>query len=144
MDKTIEKLNGQLNTTLKPMFENKYFVAGLGLGFALYAGMLAPKLPNSVLYFFDSIPGKFLFIFLIAFLASRDLPNSLQTALIISFVFLIGLTTLSNIKLKEQFKNIQAVEDFSDNVREEFSIRDNIYMPLIETLESEINELKNG
>jgi hypothetical protein len=133
-------LNNQLNGYLKPVFENQYFVGGLTLFLALYAGMLAPKLPNSVLYFFDSLVGKFLFIFLIAFLASRNLPNSMQTALVVAFVFLIGLTTLSNIKLKEYFKNKQNMEHFG--VNNQYSVRDNVYIPLIETLENEIEELK--
>jgi uncharacterized membrane protein YjjP (DUF1212 family) len=103
MDKSVEQLNSQLDSVLKPLFENRQVLAGLGLFFALYAGMLAPRLPNSIIYFFDTTLGKFLFIFTIAFVASRNIPNSLNVAVIVSVMFLLAITTLNNTKLQEDF-----------------------------------------
>ena len=111
MADTMNSLNKELDTILKPLFENKIFVGALGLFLALYAGWLAPALPNSVIGFFDTAVGKLLFIFLIAFVASRDVPNSLQVALIVSVIFLITLTVLNNLKMKEAFRNL-GVEHF--------------------------------
>jgi hypothetical protein len=111
MADTMNSLNKELDTILKPLFENKIFVAGLGLFLALYAGWLAPALPDGVIGFFDTAVGKLLFIFLIAFVASRDVPNSLQVALIVSVIFLITLTVLNNLKMKEAFRNL-GVEHF--------------------------------
>ena len=64
MADTINTVNKQLDAILKPLFENKIFVASLGLFLAIYAGWLAPALPNSVIGFFDTAVGKLLFIFL--------------------------------------------------------------------------------
>jgi hypothetical protein len=106
MADTISSLNLQLDGFLKPLFENKMFLAGLGLFLAVYAGWLAPALPDSVVHFFDTSIGKLIFIFLIAFVASRNVPNSFQVALIVSVIFLITLTVLNNLKMKEAFRNV--------------------------------------
>jgi len=106
MADTVNELNQQLDNVLRPLFENTFFVALLGLFLAVYAGWLAPALPNSVIGFFDTPVGKLLFIFLIAFVASRNVPNSLQVALIVSIIFLITLTVLNNMKMKEAFRTM--------------------------------------
>ncbi len=111
MADTIQSLNVKMDSILKPLFENKIFVAGLGVFLAVYAGWLAPALPNSVIGFFDTAVGKLLFIFLIAFVASRNVPNSFQVALIVSVGFLITLSVLNNMQMKEAFVNL-SVEHF--------------------------------
>jgi len=111
MANTIQSLNVQLDSILKPLFDNKLFVACLGVFLAVYAGWLAPALPNSVIGFFDTAVGKLIFIFLIAFVASRNVPNSFQVALIVSVGFLVTLSVLNNIKMKEAFVNL-SVEHF--------------------------------
>ena len=112
MDAAIANANTKLDSILAPLFANTTFLAVLGLFFALYAGFLAPSLPNGVIMFFDTIPGKLLFIFLIAFVASRNVENSLQVALIVSVIFLVSLVVLNNLKMKEAFRTI-GVEHFS-------------------------------
>jgi hypothetical protein len=111
MADTIQSLNVQMDSILKPLFENKIFVAAMGVFLAVYAGWLAPALPNSVIGFFDTAVGKLIFIFLIAFVASRNVPNSFQVALIVSVGFLITLSVLNNMKMKEAFVNL-SVEHF--------------------------------
>jgi len=111
MANTIQSLNVQLDSLLKPLFDNKLFVACLGVFLAVYAGWLAPALPNSVIGFFDTAVGKLIFIFLIAFVASRNVPNSFQVALIVSVGFLVTLSVLNNLKMKEAFVNL-SVEHF--------------------------------
>jgi hypothetical protein len=106
MADTISSLNLQLDSFLKPLFENKIFLACLGLFLAVYSGWLAPALPDSFVIFFDTPVGKLIFIFLIAFVASRNVPNSFQVALIVSVIFLITLTVLNNLKMKEAFRNV--------------------------------------
>jgi hypothetical protein len=108
MADTVNELNKQLDNVLRPLFDNKIFVGLLGLFLAVYAGWLAPALPNSVIGFFDTPVGKLLFIFVIAFVASRDVPNSFQVALIVSIIFLVTLTVLNNLKMKEAFRNVGA------------------------------------
>ena len=105
-------LNANLDDSLRPLFANKIFLASIALFFALYAGWLAPKLPNSVIYFFDTIPGKLLFIFIIAFVASRRVENSFQVALVVSVMFLVTLTVLNKVKMQEAFQNL-SMEHFN-------------------------------
>jgi hypothetical protein len=105
-------LNANLDDTIRPLFADKYFLGAVALFFALYAGWLAPKLPNSVIYFFDTIPGKLLFIFIIAFVASRRVENSFQVALVVSVMFLVTLTVLNKVKMQEAFQNL-SMEHFN-------------------------------
>ncbi len=105
-------LNANLDESLRPLFSNKVFLGSVALFFALYAGWLAPKLPNSVIYFFDTIPGKLLFIFIIAFVASRRVENSFQVALVVSVMFLVTLTVLNKVKMQEAFQNL-SMEHFN-------------------------------
>jgi predicted lipid-binding transport protein (Tim44 family) len=89
-----------------PVLKNNYFKGALFLFFGLYAGFLAPALPNSVLHFFDTVVGKLLFIFLIAFIATRQIDGSIGVALIVAVMFLLTLTVLNNVKMNESFRNL--------------------------------------
>lgn len=80
---------------------------------ALYAGMAAPALPNSVILFFDTIPGKILFLFLIGFMASRNI----QVALMIAVAFVVTLH-VANQRTTEQYINFMARERFYSGVPE--------------------------
>ena len=72
---------------LDSLFNNKTFTTVVSLTLALYAGLAAPALPDSIVYFFDTIVGKLLFLFLIGFVASRNV----QVALMIALAFLVTL-----------------------------------------------------
>lgn len=100
----VKELNEQMDRVLRPLFANRYFVAFLLAFVGLYSGFLAPKLPNRVIYFFDTTVGKLLFIFLIAFVASRNVPNSFTVALVVSVAFLLTLTVLQKTKVREAFR----------------------------------------
>jgi len=141
MENSIDQINMQLDSVLRPLFENKTFLASLALFFALYAGRLAPKLPNSFISFFDSVIGKFLLIFIIAFIASRDLPNNMNISLIVAFIFIIALTTFNSNKLQEQFKHLGSEHFTTMNTFNQQSNNKTTVFPLIETLESEIANL---
>jgi hypothetical protein len=67
---------------------------------AIYAGLAAPSLPNSVIHFFDQWYGKLIFITIIALVASRNI----QIALMVSVVFFIILHTASELDIKERFQ----------------------------------------
>ena len=95
----LKKLNVLLsNNTLKTV---------VSLLLALYAGAAAPALPNVVINFFDSVVGKLVFLFLIAYVASRDI----QVAIMIAVAFVVTLTVVNNRKI-EGFRNM---ENFYDN-----------------------------
>jgi len=111
---------------LRPLFANKYFIAFLFAFVGLYSGFLAPKLPNSVIYFFDTTFGKLLFIFLIAFVASRNVPNSFTVALVVSVAFLLTLTVLQKTKVREAFRitmeHFENEEDAEKKEKEEDAV----------------------
>lgn len=89
------------------LLDNPQFSTVSSLILALYAGMAAPALPNSVILFFDTIPGKVLFLFLIGFMASR---NS-QVALMLAVAFVVTLHVV-NQRTTEQYINFIAREKF--------------------------------
>jgi len=100
------KANAQLDKVLKPLFQNKTSLALILLVLTVYSCLLAPKLPNSVILFFDTTIGKLLFIFLIAFVATRNVPNNITISLMVSVGFLVTLSVLNNLKMKEAFQNM--------------------------------------
>lgn len=77
---------------------------------ALYAGAIAPALPNVVIEFFDTIPGKLLFLFVIGYMASRDV----QIALMIAVAFLLTLH-IFNKRVGETYRNVYERFGSSEN-----------------------------
>lgn len=122
----VKEINEQMDKVLRPLFANKYFIAFLFAFVGLYSGFLAPKLPNSVIYFFDTTFGKLLFIFLIAFVASRNVPNSFTVALVVSVAFLLTLTVLQKTKVREAFRitmeHFENEEDAEKKEKEEDAV----------------------
>jgi len=102
----IGEMSAVVDSYVGPVLKNNYFKGALFLFFGLYAGFLAPALPNSVLHFFDTVVGKLLFIFLIAFIATRQIDGSIGVALIVAVMFLLTLTVLNNVKMNESFRNL--------------------------------------
>ena len=82
--------------------ENKNVTTVLSLLLALYAGLAAPALPNVVIKFFDTFVGKVLFIFLIAYVASRNF----QVAIMLAVAFVVTLN-VANKRYAEQFANLE-------------------------------------
>lgn len=83
----------------RKMLNNKTVVSVLSLLLALYAGAAAPKLPNDVVVFFDSVLGKTLFMFLIVYLSSRNT----QLSIMVAVAFLVTLSCMNKRNL-EGFK----------------------------------------
>lgn len=81
---------------------------------ALYAGAIAPALPNVVIEFFDTIPGKLLFLFVIGYMASRDV----QIALMIAVAFLLTLH-IFNKRVGETYRNVYERFGSSEPAEEE-------------------------
>ena len=124
---TLERINSLL--------DDEKFATVTSLVIALYAGMAAPALPDSVVLFFDTIVGKLLFLFLIGFMASRNI----RVALMIAVAFVVTLHVVNQRNTEKYFnfrregfgghdesgKNPQEREvnasDFTTNVDEHFS-----------------------
>ena len=121
----IGEISALVDSYVGPVLKNNYFKGALFLFFGLYAGFLAPALPNSVLHFFDTVVGKLLFIFLIAFIATRQIDGSIGVALIVAVMFLLTLTVLNNVKMNESFRNLgmehfELMNQMRDVVNEQF------------------------
>ena len=124
---TLERINSLL--------DDDKFATVTSLVIALYAGMAAPALPDSVVLFFDTVVGKLLFLFLIGFMASRNI----RVALMIAVAFVVTLHVVNQRNTEKYFnyrrerfeggeddgKNPQESEvtasDFTTNVDEQFS-----------------------
>ena len=78
---------------INQMLNNKQVTTVLTLLLALYAGALAPALPNSVIEFFDTVFGKLLFVFLIAYVASKNT----QVAIMMSLAFVVTLSFVNKL-----------------------------------------------
>ena len=63
------------------ILNNNFVIGFVSLFLTLYATLIAPKLPNNVIQFFDTIIGKLFFLFLIAFFSSKNIQISIMIAL---------------------------------------------------------------
>ena len=97
----------RVNNLLTDLMNNTTFTVVASLVLAMYAGLAAPSLPNSVVLFFDTTLGKLLFIFLIAFVASKNV----QVAIMVAVAFLVTLNVLQT-RNAEGFNNY--IENFID------------------------------
>jgi len=87
----INQVNGTLNQGLDVVNNNRIASTVLGLFLALYASLAAPNLPSSVTVIFKNNWFRLAFMFLIAFMATKDT----SLAIITSVALLVTLLTLS-------------------------------------------------
>lgn len=87
----VNKITAFVNDGLEYVNDNKLFSSILGLFLVLYAALAAPKLPKSVTTWFDNVWFKLGFMFLIAYMATKD-PS---VAIISAVALLVTLQTLS-------------------------------------------------
>ena len=88
---------------LNTLFDNKTFSTSMSLLLALYAGAAAPALPNNVIVFFDTVFGKLLITFLIAYLSSKNI----QLALMLAVAFVVSLNIINTNKINEGFRTME-------------------------------------
>jgi len=84
MEETIRVVDQELNNQL----QNPIISGTLNILLILYAGLIAPELPEFMKTFFNSIPGKILIVALIAITANKNTTVSLLIA--IAFVLTIN------------------------------------------------------
>jgi hypothetical protein len=109
----VNKLAQGVNSGLDYLNSNRILSTILGLFLVLYAALAAPKLPKSISSWFDNVWFKLGFMFLIAYMATRD-PS---VAIISAIALLVTLQTLSAQKTAETVvKSVQAkIEKFTEN-----------------------------
>ena len=96
-----------ISKSLNTLFDNKTFSTSMSLLLALYAGAAAPALPNNVIVFFDTVIGKLLITFLIAYLSSKNI----QLALMLAVAFVVSLNIINTNKINEGFRTIENYQD---------------------------------
>jgi len=102
----IKNLGKHMNALLK----HKHLKLVLILMVTIYSALLAPALPNSIIRFFDTIPGKLLFIFLIGYTASKNI----QVALIVAIGFVVTLQIVERKKIEKYINYIENFEEGDD------------------------------
>lgn len=99
-DKTVEKFT--------PFLDNEYVTAGLSIFLIAYAGLAAPKLPESVAKLFDSQIVKFIMFFMIVYVSRRNAT----VAIIATIALMVSLMTLNKIKVgKELMASVKNSEE---------------------------------
>jgi len=127
----VNKLTHGVTSGLEYLNNNRILSTILGLFLVLYAALAAPKLPKSISSWFDNVWFKLGFMFLIAYMATRD-PS---VAIISSVALLVTLQTLSAQKTAEtvvksvqdkieKFSQDKNVEDTNDEIRPSENIND--------------------
>jgi hypothetical protein len=69
-----------IDDVIGPIFDNVYVSTGLKVFLVLYAALLAPALPPSILQSINSLPGRLLFAFAIVYLSTHDYVLGLISA----------------------------------------------------------------
>ena len=111
----MDSVNKITNTVAKKMgksadrlLKHKYLNLLVVLLIALYAGMAAPVLPNFIITAVDSTVGKLVFLFLIGYVASKNI----QVALMVAVAFVVTLH-VANSRATERFISLRTAERFA-------------------------------
>ena len=95
---SVNQVSGYVNKALDFINNNKILSSVLAMFLVLYAAMAAPKLPKAVVKIFDNTLFKLGYMFLMAYLASKD-PS---VAIISAAALLITIQTLSSYEAAEK------------------------------------------
>ena len=74
---TLNQLNASLGNYLAVMHQNPVLNGVISVAILMYASILAPALPNTIIRLFDTIIGKLIFIFLIAYVSGKNISDAL-------------------------------------------------------------------
>jgi len=127
---TVNDLSRQVDSFLKSVYSNKTANAVIGLFLVLYASLAAPKLPKSVAKIFGNKIFKMVFLFLIAYMASRNV----SVAIISAVALVVSMQTFSFHQANEKVQQI--VEEEATRYEEATEATEDIVV----TSESENNE----
>jgi len=106
VSKTVSPLAKAATRTSKGLLDNTYVSAVLTLFLILYASLARPQLPNFMLNLFDNPLFRMLFLFGLAFMASRNV----QVALLVAVAFTVTMNLLSEQKMVDGFLDHQQLK----------------------------------
>lgn len=113
---TVNDFSRSVDNFLKNVYSNKTANAVIGLFLVLYAGLAAPKLPRSVAKIFGNPVFKFVFLFLIAYMSSRNI----SVAIIASVALAISMQTFSYHQATKKVQDV--VEEEINRIQENSDI----------------------
>ena len=111
---TIYEYKNHANNLLNTMMDNPIFNSVLVIILVLYITLAAPKLPPSVVQIFEHPLVKLIYIFLIAYLASKDAT----VALVVAIVILVTLQTLSGHTNEYNFLNSDKIKSMNKSMND--------------------------
>ena len=98
-----------IDVMLKNAFSNKYFSTSVSVVLALYAGALAPALPNKLIEIADTLLGKIIFVFLIGYLSTKNI----QLSIMVAVAFAVTLTVVNKNRINEAYSNYNMVKNIN-------------------------------
>merc|ERR1712072_256562 len=115
---TVNDLSRQVDSFLKSVYSNKTANAVIGLFLVLYASLAAPKLPKSVAQIFGNKIFKMIFLFLVAYMASRNV----SVAIVAAVALVVSMQTFSFHQANEKVQQIveeeaNRYEEDTENIR---------------------------
>lgn len=96
-----------IDVMLKNVFSNKYFSTSVSVVLALYAGALAPALPNKLIEIADTLLGKIIFVFLIGYLSTKNM----QLSIMVAVAFAVTLTVVNKNRINEAYSNYNMIKN---------------------------------
>lgn len=97
----IKKAESFIESKIDYPLSNPYIMAVLKVTLILYAAQIAPSPPDYIKDLFKNVYVKLLAIFLISYLAEKDI----QLAILISVIYVFGMNVLSGRGILESFSN---------------------------------------
>ena len=113
----MDNINSVVNNTFK-VLDSDVASSVIGLFLILYAGLAAPKLPKKIASVFDNTVFKIIFMFLIAYMASKNK----SIALIASIGLILSFQTLNRHKIND--KIISSMEEEINNMNHDESLNE--------------------
>jgi Ca2+/Na+ antiporter len=101
----IDNISSEIDSVLKPVFNDKVYGSIISLILVLYAGLAAPKLPKTISKLFKSKIFKLIVLIVIAYTASKDASIAIITAV----ALVVSMQTLS--KHEQTDKVVKEIAD---------------------------------
>jgi hypothetical protein len=103
----IKKAETFIQSKIDYPLSNPYIMAVLKVSLILYASQIAPTAPAYITNLFKNVYVKLLLVFLISYLAEKDI----QLAILISVIYVLGMNILSGRGIFESFSNYAEYSD---------------------------------
>lgn len=106
----INNTMGRVDIFMEKIFSNKYYSSIITLVLILYTGIIAPKLPNSILKLFDNSIFRILVLSLVLYYGNKNT----KLAISIAVGFIVSMNLLAKRKMFENFSALQPDLDNND------------------------------